>query len=207
MVPFDLLECSFRQEQWAPRIFVDGDGPNIILATGFFPGYVTLSFLHIMPPNRTRYISNMIYFSTCPEKMSKEVWYPLELSSYTSWDGKAYAVPCTIPEAAVNANLSYDCPDGYFPPSDESDPRQCIQVVAALLFVFTWMPHSVHIFVPATCPRLAQLMPIRGRSTMPCGLLRGWYRPLDLFLMSTWLQPGLYCFQVLIASTGRSVVR
>ncbi len=154
----------------------------------------------------------MICYSTCSANTSQDVWYPLESSSYTSWDGNTYAVPCTIPGAAVNASLSYDCPDGYFPPRDEIDPRQCIQVIAALLFVFTWMPcrlsplHSVHLFVPAT-PRLAQLMPIRGRSTMPCGLLRGWCRPLDSFLMSTWLQPGLYCFQVLIASTGRSIVR
>ena len=68
--------------------------------------------------------------------MSKDVWYPLEPSSYTSWDGNTYAVPCTIYGAAVNANLSYDCPDGYLPPRDESDPRQCIQVIAALLFAF-----------------------------------------------------------------------
>jgi hypothetical protein len=169
---------------------------------------------HIGTPYRTRHISsNMMHHSTCPANMSNDAYYPLESSSYTSWDGKSYAVPCTIPGAAVNANLSYDCPDGYFPPRDESDPRQCIQVIAALLFVFTWMPcrlsplHSVHLFVPATSPRLAQLMPTRGRSTMSCGQLRGWYRPLGSFLMSTWLQPGLYCFQVLIASTRRSVVR
>ncbi len=135
-VPFDLLECSFRQEQFFPRVFIDGDGPNIFLARGRDElGYVTLSFFHIMPPYRTRHISNMIYYSTCPELL--DAWYPLESSSYTSWDEKTYAVPCTIPGAAVNANLRYDCPDGYIPPRDESDPRQCIQVIAVLLFVFT----------------------------------------------------------------------
>ncbi len=132
-------------EQYVSRFFIDGDGPNLVIATGIFPGYVTLSFFHIMPPYLTRHISNMIYYSACPANMSKDVSYPLKSSSYTSWDGKTYAVPCTIPGATVNASLSYDCPDGYFPPRDESDPRQCIQVIAALLFVFTWMPCRLHI--------------------------------------------------------------
>jgi hypothetical protein len=135
-VPFDLLECSFRREQIFPRVFIDGDGPNVFIASGRPElGYVTLSFFHVKPPYRTRLISNMICYSTCPVWL--DALYPLESSSYTSWDEKTYAVPCTIFGAAVNSNLSYDCPDGYVPPRDESDLRPCIQVIAVLLFVFT----------------------------------------------------------------------
>jgi hypothetical protein len=59
--------------------------------------------------------------------------YPLDSSSYTSWDGKKYEVNCTIPGAAVGVDLSYECPDGFVSPREEGDPRNCIQVMSPQL--------------------------------------------------------------------------
>ncbi len=64
--------------------------------------------------------------------MSEAVLYPLDSSSYTSWNGKTYDVPCTIPGAAVEVDLSYDCPDGFVRPQ-KGDPRNCIQVITPQL--------------------------------------------------------------------------
>jgi hypothetical protein len=50
--------------------------------------------------------------------------------------------------------------------------------------------------LPVTPPRLVQLLLTRRKSTISFGLLRGWYRLLGSSLMCTWLQHGLYFFQV-----------
>jgi hypothetical protein len=64
----------------------------------------------------------------CTGNMSQDAVYPVDSSSYTSWDGNTYQVPCTIPGAAAEADFSVNCPVGFVPPRDESDPRQCIKV-------------------------------------------------------------------------------
>ncbi len=79
----------------------------------------------------------LIWFCfTRPENISSDVLYPVDSSSYTSWDGIAYDVPCTISGAAALENDQvYSCPDGFVPPHDDSDPRNCIKVVSS--------PHSI----------------------------------------------------------------
>jgi hypothetical protein len=73
----------------------------------------------------------MPYFGPYLAHMSEDELYPVYSSTYTGWDdGKTYTVPCTIPGAAVEVDLSYDCPDGFVRPRDESDSRNCIQVIA-----------------------------------------------------------------------------
>ncbi len=64
--------------------------------------------------------------------MSRDALYPVDSSSYTSWDGKTYDVPCTIAGAAAFENDPvYSCPGGFVPPRDDSDPRNCIKVISS----------------------------------------------------------------------------
>ncbi len=70
-----------------------------------------------------------VFAYKCVVSMSPEVMYPLESSTY-SWDGKSYHVLCTVPGAAVEVDLSYDCPEGLV---QVRDPRNCIQVVFSVV--------------------------------------------------------------------------
>jgi hypothetical protein len=98
--------------------------------------------------------------------MSRDVLYPVESSSYTSWDGKAYGVPCTKPGAtALENDQVYSCPVGFVPPRDDRDSRNCIKVLPS--------PHStfcihVYMFVPSR-PRGRFIFPYpRHYCSQPC---------------------------------------
>jgi hypothetical protein len=65
--------------------------------------------------------------------MSKDVLYPLEVSSYTHWDEKIYDVKCTIPGAVGEVDLSVPCLDGFIRPyiekTTEKKRTECVQVM------------------------------------------------------------------------------
>jgi hypothetical protein len=123
--------------------------------------------------------------------MSRDALYPVNSSSYTSWDGKAYDVPCTIPIAAALKNDQvYSCPDGFVPPRDDSDSRNCIKVISSPHSTF--FSYNIYIYVRSLTlarpfhfpvpPSLliiahsrAPSMRIRQKNTLSCGSSRRSY--------------------------------
>ncbi len=95
--------------------------------------------------------------------MSEVALYPLDSSSYTSWDGNTYDVPCTIPGVAVEVDLGYDCPDGFVPPR-KGDPRNCIQVINPQLSVRSVHNRFWYFFISATC-NSSQSCPVNAYTT------------------------------------------
>jgi hypothetical protein len=97
--------------------------------------------------------------------MSRDALYPVDSSSYTSWDWKTYDVPCTIPGAAALENDQvYSCPDGFVPPRDDSDPRHCIKVVSSphSIFFQIYLCSFPHVHVAVSFSR------IRHHCSQPC---------------------------------------
>ncbi len=120
---------------------------------------------------------------TRPDGMSRNAIFPINSSSYTSWDGKIYDAPCTKPGAAA-LETDQGCPNGFVPPRDDSDPRNCIKVVSSPHSIFFQIhlcsfPHArvavlffrsdviAHSRVPS--------MRIRQKSTLSCGSSRQSY--------------------------------
>ena len=74
--------------------------------------------------------------------MSKDVLYPLVVSSYIHLDEKIYDVPCTIPGETGEIDLSVDCLYGFTHPYFEKtveQRNQCVQVITPQPLCFKWL--------------------------------------------------------------------